>query len=131
MLAVPLVANRFTVIFIVEDPVPAIDDGLKEMLVPLFCPDAESAIEEMLPSVTCVEIVDVPEEPLVMLSVVGLAAIVKFEGAAVTVRLTVVVCTVPRPSLPVTVTEVVPVAADALALKVIVELPEGPNGFVP
>jgi hypothetical protein len=36
MLAVPLVANRLTVTFIVEVPLPGIEDGLNDMLVPLF-----------------------------------------------------------------------------------------------
>ena len=90
-LAVPLVAKRLTVIFIVEVPLPAIDDGLKEIVVPLFCPVAESAIDEMLPEVTVVVIVAFFDVPLVMLSVVGLAPMVKLDGAAVTVRLTVVV----------------------------------------
>jgi hypothetical protein len=91
MLAAPLVALRFTVTFIVDVPLPAIDDGLKEMEVPLLCPVAERAIEEMLPRVTVVVIVELPELPLVMLSDVGLAPMVKLDGAAVTVRLTVVV----------------------------------------
>jgi len=91
MLAVPLVAVRLTAIFIVDVPLPAIDEGLKEMVVPLLCPVADSAIEEMLPCVTEVVIVEFFDVPLVMLSVVGLAAMVKLEGAAVTVRLTVVV----------------------------------------
>ena len=91
MLAVPLVAVRLTVTFIVDVPLPAIDDGLKDMVVPLFCPDADSAIDEMLPRVTAVVIVAFFDEPLLMLSVVGFAPMVKFEGAAVTVRLTVVV----------------------------------------
>lgn len=87
MLAVPLVALRLTVTFIVEVPPPAIDDGLKETVVPLFCPVAESAIEEMLPEVTFVVIVELPELPLVMLRDVGLAPMVKFDVTAVTVRL--------------------------------------------
>jgi hypothetical protein len=91
MLAVPVVALRLTVTFIVEVPLPAIDDGLKEILVPLLCPVADRAIEEMLPRVTVVVIVAFFDVPLVMLSVVGLAPMVKLEGAAVTVRLTMVV----------------------------------------
>ena len=131
MLSVPRVAVRLAVIFIVEVPLPAIDDGLNETDVPPFCPDAESAIDETVPSVTVVEIVELPEEPRKMLRVAGFAPIVKSEGAAVTVRFTVVTCTVPSPPLPVTVTDLVPVAADALATKLIVVFPEGPNGFVP
>ena len=91
MLAVPVVALRLTVTFIVDVPFPAIDDGLKEIVVPLFCPVADSVIEEMLPRVTVVVIVAFFEVPLVMLSVVGLAPTVKLDGAAVTLRLTVVV----------------------------------------
>ena len=91
MLAVPVVALRLTVTFIVDVPFPAIDDGLKEIVVPLFCPVADSVIEEMLPRVTVVVIVAFFDVPLAMLSVVGLAPTVKLDGAAVTLRLTVVV----------------------------------------
>ena len=77
--------------FIVDVPLPAIEDGLKDIVVPLFCPDADSAIEEMLPKVTAVVIVEFFEVPLVMLKVVGFAPMVKLDGAAVTVRLTDVV----------------------------------------
>ncbi len=91
IVAAPVVALRLTVTFIVEVPLPAIEDGLKEMVVPLFCPDAESAMEETLPWVTVVVIVEVPEEPLAMLNVVGFAPMVKLDGAAVTVKLTEVV----------------------------------------
>ena len=62
MLNVPVVALRLTVTFIVEVPLPAIEDGLKVMVVPLFWPEADSAMEEMLPWVTVVVIVEVPEE---------------------------------------------------------------------
>jgi hypothetical protein len=115
----------------VEVPVPAIDDGLKLIVVPLPCPEADNAIEEMLPCVTVVVIFELPDAPLVMLSDVGFAAMVKLPGAAVTVRLTVVVWTVPSPPVPVTVTELVPVAAVGLAMKLMVVLPDGPKGFVP
>lgn len=131
MLNVPLVALRFTVTFIVELPLPAIELGLKLIVVPLFCPEADNEIEEMLPWVTVVVILVVPEEPLATLRDVGLAPMVKLDGAAVTVRLTVVASTVPSAPVPVTVTLVVPVAAVALATKVIVVFPEGPKGFVP
>ena len=50
MVEVPLVAVRLAVTFIVEVPFPPeIDDGLKEMVVPLFCPEADNEIEETLP----------------------------------------------------------------------------------
>ena len=76
----------------VEDPLPPeMEEGLKLMVVPLPCPDAVNATVEMVPWVFAVVMVEVPEEPLVMLRVVGLAAMVKLDGAAVTVRLTVVV----------------------------------------
>jgi len=132
MLKVPVVALRFTVIFIVELPFPpVIEDGLKLIEVPLLCPDADNEIDEMLPSVTAVVILEEPEELLAMLSDVGLAEIEKFDGALVTVRLTAVVVTVPSEPDPVTVTENVPVAAAADAVKVSTELPDGPIVLVP
>jgi len=133
MLKVPVDALRLTLIFIVELPFPPeIEDGLKLMEVPLPCPDADNEIEEILPSVTAVVILEEPEELLEMLSDVGFAKIVKFGGAAVTVRVTVVVATVVFGSepVPVTVTVNVPVAAVAVAVKVSTELPDGPIGFV-
>jgi hypothetical protein len=133
MLKVPVVALRFTVIFIVELPFPpVIEDGLKLIEVPLLCPDADNEIEEILPSVTAVVILEEPEELLEMLSDVGLAEMLKLEGAAVTVRVTVVVATVVFVSVPVpvTVTVNVPVAAVDVAVKVSTELPDGPIGFV-
>jgi hypothetical protein len=116
----------------VEVPLPPeMEEGLKLMVVPLPCPDADNAIDEMVPWVNAVVMVEVPELPLAMLTEVGLAPMVKLEGAAVTVRLTVVVSTVPSPPVPVTVTLVVPVAAVALAMKVMVALPLGPKGRPP
>lgn len=91
MLNVPVVAVRLTVALSVDVPLPAIELGLKLMVVPLPCPEADSDIEAILPWVTVVVIFVVPEEPLAMLRDVGLAPIVKLDGAAVTVRLTVVV----------------------------------------
>lgn len=132
ILNVPVVARRLTVTFIVELPLPpAIDEGLKLILVPLLCPDADNEIEEMLPRVTPVAIVDLPEVPLVMLSDVGFAEMVKLDGAVVTFRLTVVVATVPSEPIPVMVTENVPVAAAAVEEKVRTELPDGAIGLVP
>jgi hypothetical protein len=49
MLDVPLVAVRLTVTFILEVPLPAIELGLKLIVVQPFCPEADSAIEDMLP----------------------------------------------------------------------------------
>ncbi len=63
-------------------------------------------MDEMVPWVTAVVMVEVPEEPLVMVRDVGLAPMVKLDGAAVTVRLTVVVSTVVSLPVPVTVTVV-------------------------
>jgi hypothetical protein len=40
------VALLLTAIFIVGVPLPAIEEGLKEMLVPLFCPVADNAMDE-------------------------------------------------------------------------------------
>jgi hypothetical protein len=123
MLNVPVVAFRLTVALNVDVPVPLIDVGLKLMVVPLFWPDADSEIEEMVPEVTVVEMVDVPEDPRATVSEVGFAPIVKFEGAAVTVKLTVVVSTVPSLPVPVTVTAFVPVVAVPVAVNVRIELP--------
>ena len=101
------------------------EEGLKLMVVPLPWPEAESAIEEMVPWVSEVVMVEVPELPLAMLRDVELAPMVKLEGAAVTVRLTVVVSTVPSPPVPLTVTLVVPVAAVPITLKVMVRRRRG------
>jgi len=50
MLKVPVAAVRLTVAFMVEDPLPPeMEEGLKLMVVPLPCPDAASAMEEMVP----------------------------------------------------------------------------------
>ena len=133
MLKVPVDALRLTLTFIVELPFPPdIEDGLKLMEVPLPCPDADNEIEEMLPCANAVVILEEPEELLEMLSDVGFAEIVKFDEAAVTVRVIVVIATVVFESepLPVTVTVNVPVAAVAAAVKVSTELPDGPIGFV-
>src|ERR1019366_9426223 len=111
MLKVPVVALRFTVIFIVELPFPpVIEDGLKLIEVPLLCPDADNEIEEILPSVTAVVILEEPEELLEMLSDAALAEMLKLEGAAVTVN--------------------VPVTAVDVPVKVSTEMPDGPIGFV-
>jgi hypothetical protein len=134
MLKVPVVALRFTVMFIVELPFPpVIEDGLKPIEVPLLCPDADNEIDEILPCMTAVVILEEPEELLEMLSDVGFAEMLKFDGAAVTVRVTVVVATVVFVSepVPVTVTVNVPVAAVDVAVKVSSELPDGPIGLVP
>jgi hypothetical protein len=132
MLNVPVVAVRLTVAFMVEVPLPPeMEEGLKLMVVPLPWPEAESATDEMVPWVNAVVIFEVDEDPLVMLRVVGLAPMVKLDGAAVMVRLTVVVSTVVSLPVPVMVTLVVPVAAVALAMKVIVVFPLGPKGLVP
>ena len=92
MVKVPVVALLLTVNFSVEDPVPPeIEEGLKLADVPLLCPEADNVMEEMLPWLTAVEMVVVPEDPLETVSVVGFAPMLKIRGSAVTVRLTVVV----------------------------------------
>ncbi len=130
MLKVPVAALRLSVTFIVEVPLPAMEDGLKLMLVPFFWPDADSEIEEILPKVTVVVMVEVAEPPFAIESDVGFAVIVKLDGTVVTVRLMVVDCTVPSLPVPVTVTVAVPILAVVLAVKVNTELPEGPMGLV-
>ena len=119
-----------TVTFIVEVPFPEIEDGLKLMDVPLPCPDAESEIVEMLPWVTVVVIVEVPEDPLATLRDVGFAEMVKIGVAAVTVRFTIVVSTVPSEPVPVTVTTNAPVGAVGVAVNVSTELPDAVIGFL-
>jgi hypothetical protein len=82
-----------TLTVIVDEPPAVTDAGLKLTAVPAVCPLALRLTVCAEPLVTAVEIVEVPLEPCVTLTLLGLAAIVKSEAAAaVTVRVTVVVC---------------------------------------
>jgi len=118
MVNVPLVALPFDEILIVELPFPPeIADGLKLMLTPFPCPDADSEIELAYPWLTAVVTVELPDdEPLVTVSVVGLAEMLKTVVIAVTVTLTVVVAVVPSVPVPVTVTLYVPGVAVGVAV---------------
>ncbi len=88
-------------------------------------------MEEMVPWVTAVVMVDGSRSASCDGKGSWVGSDGEDEGAAVTVRLTVVVSTVPSPPVPVTVTVDVPVAAFALAMKLMVVLPEGPKGLAP
>ena len=60
MVRVPVVARRLTVMLNVDDPPPVIDVGLKLVVTRLPCPDAESDIAELNPSVTPVLTLTLP-----------------------------------------------------------------------
>ena len=127
----PVFADLLTASVILEVPLPLIDFGLKLTVVPLPCPVAESEMEEMLPDVTVVVMVEEPEEPLETLREVGLAAMVKAEAVVpVTVRAMVAVSTVPSAPVPVTVMVEVPAVAVAEAVKDSTEAPVAAIGFV-
>ncbi len=89
------------VIVEVPDPGAGIVLGLKLTVTPVGIPDAVSAIELLNPPLTALVMVDVPWLPCTTLSEDGDADRLKL-GAAVTVRVTVVVRCSPPP-LPVTV----------------------------
>ena len=101
----PVVARLLMVNLTVELPLPPeMEVGLKETVAPLFWPDAERLMEVIVPCVTAVVILEVPDDPLLTVSDVGPAPIVKLEGAAVTVRVKEVVSiVVPSEPVPVTV----------------------------
>ena len=92
-----------TVMVMVELPLPGagIGLGLKLTVVPVGMPEADKLMELLNPPMTVVVLVELPWLPCWMVSAAGAAVMVKF-GAAVTVRVTVVVCWMPPP-LPVTV----------------------------
>lgn len=102
MVRVPVVALLLSVIVMVELPAPVIEVGLKEIVVPLPCPEADRAIAEPNPPVTAVVTVTFPELLLVTLMDVGDALMEKPAVVPVTVSDTVVVSTV-LPDVPVTV----------------------------
>ncbi len=129
---VPSVARLEAVNLMVELPLPpVIDVGLNETVVPLLCPLAESEIEVMVPDVTAVVIFAVPEELRDMVSVVGLAEMVKATGTAVTVSVRDVVSIVPSEPVPVMVMVCAPVATVDPTVKVSSEEPPGVMGLVP
>ena len=101
-LPVDVEAVLLTVTFMVEVPAPVIDAGVNDTVTPLFCPEAVRAIAELKPPVTVVVIVELPDEPLLMVREVGDALIEKPAATAVTVSVTVAVAVV-LPEVPVTV----------------------------
>ena len=76
---VPRVALRFTVIVMVDDPVPGagIEFGLKLMVTRLPSPVADNEIAELKPFKAVVLMVEVPEKPRVTVRDDGEALIVK------------------------------------------------------
>ena len=119
-----------TVMVIVELPAPGagIAFGLKLTVVPTGTPVADRLIELLKPPLTVVVIVDVPRLPCMIMREVGEAKMVKL-GAAVTVRVTVVLCWIPPP-LPVTVMGYVPVGVLDPTAMVMLELPDPGAGIV-
>ena len=91
-----------TVMVDVPAPGAAIGLGLKVTVWALPCPEAERLIAALNPPEILVVIVDVPELLLATLIEVGDALMVKDGVVPVTVRVTVVVSTVP-PEVPFTV----------------------------
>ena len=98
----PVEAVLLAVTFMVEVPAPLIDVGVNDTVTPLFCPEAVKAIAELKPPVTLVVIVELPDEPLLMVRDVGDALIEKPAATPVTVSVTVAVAVV-LPEVPVTV----------------------------
>ncbi len=104
MVRVPVVPRLLTVIFIVEVPAPVMEEGLKEMVVPLAWPEAERAMAESKPPVTEEVMVTLPELLRTTVMEVGEALSEKLAVVPVTVSETVVVSTV-LPEVPLTVME--------------------------
>jgi hypothetical protein len=105
MVWVPVLALELALNVTVDFPAPgaAIDVGLKLTVTPDDWPVAERAIAELKPPETVVVTVEVLLPPLVTVTEVGEAEMVKLGGAgAVTVKVTVVVLTV-DPDVPVMV----------------------------
>ena len=102
IVCVPVAAVAATVRVMVDvpDPGAAIDVGLKETVTPDGMPLADSAMAELKPPETAVLTVHVPVWPATTETEVGEADMVK--AAALTVRVTDVVCVTPPP-VPVTV----------------------------
>lgn len=102
MVRVPVVARLPALIVMVDVPAPVIEVGLKLMVVPLPCPEADSDIAELKPPATDVVTVTVPEVLRVTLMEAGDALMEKLGVVPVTVSVTVVVSTV-LPEVPVIV----------------------------
>jgi len=124
MVEVPLLALRFTVIVMVDVPEPGagIGFGLKPTVTRDGTPLADKLMDELKPPEIVVVIVEWPELPLVTVTDVGDALMVKLGLVPVTVRVTVVVAT-RLPEVPVTVIGYVPTAVPEPTVIVMVELP--------
>jgi hypothetical protein len=105
----PVCADELTLTVIVDDPPVVTNAGLKLTVTPEGWPLALRITDCAEPATTAVLIVDVPLLPRLMTRLVGLAAMEKSDGAAVTVKLTVAECVALGP-VPVTVIVYVPVA---------------------
>lgn len=97
MVLVPVVARLLSVMVIFEVPAPVIEEGLKDMVVPLASPEAESAMVPLNPPVTAEVMVTEPELPRSMLIEVGEALREKPAVGLVTVSETVAVSVTPSP----------------------------------
>ena len=102
MVRVPVVARLLTRIFIVDEPLPVMDVGLKETVTRLPCPDADSDTAELNPPVTVLVMLEVPDVPRRTVIAIGLALRENPALVLVTVSNTVVVWVWPPP-VPVTV----------------------------
>jgi len=102
---------------------PVMDVGLKVIVTPLGCPEADRAIVPVKPPEGVAVILTLPCPPGAMLPFVGFAARVKLPPPElVTVSETVVVSVV-LPEVPFTVMVYVPVAVLAATAIVMVEVP--------
>ena len=93
-----------TVIVTAEVPAPGAGMvcGLKLTVVPVGTPEAERSMELLKVPMIVVVTMELPASPCCTVTELGESAIVKSDGAAVTVSVTVVFCWMPPP-LPVTV----------------------------
>lgn len=131
MVNVPVAALRLAFTVIVEFEPAVTGDGLKLALAPLPSPAADRLIEIGVP-IADVVMVSVLELPLLTVTVLDVAPIVKSDDVAeVTVRPTVVVSVVPSEVFPVTVMGKLPVAAVELAVNERTEVPVPLTGLVP
>src|SRR5437762_446077 len=104
-------------------------EGLRLVLVPDGAPIAVSEIVSAAPLVMAVEIVEVPEPPWAIETLVGFALIEKsFATGAVTLSVTVVPCVALGP-VPVLVTGYVPVVLLAFTVKVSFEVVPEVSGW--
>jgi len=123
MVWVPVLVLEATLSVRVDVPVPVMDAGLKLAVTPVGWPLAVKVTAESNPPETVLVMVEVPELPLDTESELGEAVRAKLAlTGAVTVRVTVVVCT-RVPLVPVMVIGNVPVVAFEATVKVRIEVP--------